>query len=516
MTSVRSIDLQVDVTEAAGLGEPAHVALTVTVPDELGPEPVVCFAKPGGGYARGYYTVDLPGPAAGAQADWHAAAGWVFVSVDHLGVGDSSLHDPERLSYTPVVAASQAAEADVLQKLAAGTLIDGLPKVERPLTIGIGQSMGGCLTVVQQGRYHGYDGIGVLGYSVLHTHPPTAPGHATPRHAVGPPRRPAVRRHLHQRPRAGRARPGRRGRAPTPWPGASTTTTSTPTSCGATWGTSPPAAATCRRGDRPPFPRRSPCGASRRAGRCPRRRRSAAPSSWAWASATCWSIPAGSRGPTSRPGASTSSSAREWDTCTTSPGRASCSGAASRRGRSGCGRRAGLMDLDRAEDLPSLLTLERVDRDLFRGRNANYGPRQTLYGGQVAAQCLLAAAATVEPDRLPHSFHGYFLRAGRQQPARHPRSGPRPGRALVLGPPRHRRAGRRGHLLHDHVVSRRERGWGLRRRAPARRARTRGRRQGRVEHAARCAPRHADRLPQGRLHRLPVGPFRRTRSGTTR
>lgn len=76
-------------------------------------------------------------------------------------------------------------------------------------------------------------------------------------------------------------------------------------------------------------------------------------------------------------------------------------------------RGPGLMELDLAEDLPSLLTLERVDRDLFRGRNANFGPRQTLYGGQVAAQCLLAAAATVEPDRLPHSLHGYFLRAGR-------------------------------------------------------------------------------------------------------
>src|SRR5579863_1038288 len=71
------------------------------------------------------------------------------------------------------------------------------------------------------------------------------------------------------------------------------------------------------------------------------------------------------------------------------------------------------MELDLAEDLPSLLTLERVDRDLFRGRNANYGPRRTLFGGQVAAQCLLAAAATVEPGRLPHSFHGYFLRVGR-------------------------------------------------------------------------------------------------------
>jgi acyl-CoA thioesterase II len=66
-----------------------------------------------------------------------------------------------------------------------------------------------------------------------------------------------------------------------------------------------------------------------------------------------------------------------------------------------------------ATDLPSLLTLERLDRDLFRGRNANYGPRQNLYGGQVAAQCLLAAAATVDADRMPHSLHGYFLRPGR-------------------------------------------------------------------------------------------------------
>jgi acyl-CoA thioesterase-2 len=70
-------------------------------------------------------------------------------------------------------------------------------------------------------------------------------------------------------------------------------------------------------------------------------------------------------------------------------------------------------ELQVADNLTELLTLERVDRDLFRARNANYGPRPTLYGGQVAAQCLLAAAATVEEDRLPHSLHGYFLRAGR-------------------------------------------------------------------------------------------------------
>src|SRR5690606_13083275 len=99
---IRSLDLLIDVTLEADLGEPARVALTVHLPDpaKLGPNPVVCFAKPGGGYSRGYYTCDLPGPAKGAQAAWHAERGWIFVSVDHLGVGDSSLHEAAKLDYT--------------------------------------------------------------------------------------------------------------------------------------------------------------------------------------------------------------------------------------------------------------------------------------------------------------------------------------------------------------------------------------------------------------------------------
>ena len=173
---VRSLQVHVDVTDAAGLGEPAHLALTVTAPDELRSDPLVCFAKPGAGYGRGYFTEDLPGPAQGAQASWHAERGWIFVSVDHLGVGESSQHDPELLTFSSVVASSQAAETDVLQKLAAGSLIEGLGKVENPVTIGLGQSMGGCLTIVQQGRHHCYDGVAVLGYSPLRTQPPTAPG----------------------------------------------------------------------------------------------------------------------------------------------------------------------------------------------------------------------------------------------------------------------------------------------------------------------------------------------------
>lgn len=64
-------------------------------------------------------------------------------------------------------------------------------------------------------------------------------------------------------------------------------------------------------------------------------------------------------------------------------------------------------------DLATLLQLEELDRDLFRGRNGDHGePRYSLYGGQVAAQALRAAAHTVADDRLPHSLHGYFLRPG--------------------------------------------------------------------------------------------------------
>jgi alpha-beta hydrolase superfamily lysophospholipase len=174
-----ALDLNLDVTEAAGLGEPAHIALTVTLPDPVNllEEPVVCFGKPGGGYSKGYFTVALPGPGQGAQASWHAERGWIFVSVDHIGVGASSIHDNAmRLDYTTCAATALSAETQLLEQLAAGTLVDGFPKVENPLTLGIGQSMGGCLSITQQGRHHCYDGVGILGYSAVWTHPPAEPG----------------------------------------------------------------------------------------------------------------------------------------------------------------------------------------------------------------------------------------------------------------------------------------------------------------------------------------------------
>ena len=69
--------------------------------------------------------------------------------------------------------------------------------------------------------------------------------------------------------------------------------------------------------------------------------------------------------------------------------------------------------MEYAEDLATTLELERLDRDLFRGVNTVMAKeRSSLFGGQVCAQALMAAALTVATDRLPHSLHGYFLRPG--------------------------------------------------------------------------------------------------------
>ena len=62
-------------------------------------------------------------------------------------------------------------------------------------------------------------------------------------------------------------------------------------------------------------------------------------------------------------------------------------------------------------DLIELLALERIDRDLFRGRSQDLG-WGAIFGGQVLGQALSAAAQTVAAERPVHSLHGYFLRAG--------------------------------------------------------------------------------------------------------
>ena len=62
------------------------------------------------------------------------------------------------------------------------------------------------------------------------------------------------------------------------------------------------------------------------------------------------------------------------------------------------------------EELLSILDLERLEDNLFRGQTADAN-RYRVFGGQVIGQALVAACRSVE-GRAPHSLHGYFILPG--------------------------------------------------------------------------------------------------------
>ena len=62
-------------------------------------------------------------------------------------------------------------------------------------------------------------------------------------------------------------------------------------------------------------------------------------------------------------------------------------------------------------DFRSMMTLEPHGPDTFIGTGPRY-PWGGLYGGQIIAQALRAAAFTVDPTYRLHSLHAYFIRLG--------------------------------------------------------------------------------------------------------
>jgi acyl-CoA thioesterase-2 len=78
-----------------------------------------------------------------------------------------------------------------------------------------------------------------------------------------------------------------------------------------------------------------------------------------------------------------------------------------------------------------LLQLEPHGPDTYVGIAARYPWGGRLFGGQVVAQALRAAAATVPDDRAAHSLHSYFIRAGAaEEPIRYEVERLRDGRSF--------------------------------------------------------------------------------------
>ncbi|MCU1452343.1 MAG: tesB [Acidimicrobiales bacterium] len=86
---------------------------------------------------------------------------------------------------------------------------------------------------------------------------------------------------------------------------------------------------------------------------------------------------------------------------------------------------------DPSSDFTSILELEPHGPDTFVGLGPRY-PWGGLYGGQIVAQGLRAAAATVDPEFRVHSVHAYFIRRGdHTEPVRYEVDRVRNGRSFV-------------------------------------------------------------------------------------
>jgi pimeloyl-ACP methyl ester carboxylesterase len=160
-------DVRIDVSGAAGIAG-AEIAATVIAPSIVAEKPVVAVGFPGGGYSRGYWDIQWPGGY--SQAEFHARRGWTFVAIDHVGVGDSSLPDPTVLTFEVLAATNSAATKRIVSMLCAGALsTNTAAPVKNPYVIGVGQSMGGCVSIVAQAAHRTFDALAVLGYSASHT-----------------------------------------------------------------------------------------------------------------------------------------------------------------------------------------------------------------------------------------------------------------------------------------------------------------------------------------------------------
>ena len=66
-------------------------------------------------------------------------------------------------------------------------------------------------------------------------------------------------------------------------------------------------------------------------------------------------------------------------------------------------------------NLHDILDLAPHGPDTFVGSGPRY-PWGGLYGGQIVAQALQAATATIDPDFVVHSLRAYFIRRGGRHP----------------------------------------------------------------------------------------------------
>jgi pimeloyl-ACP methyl ester carboxylesterase len=144
-----------------------HLGLDIFIPKGIALcEPAVAFfCVPGGGLNRSYFDLPVEDDASFSFAAQMASRGMITVAIDPLGVGGSS-RPLAGFEFVPDVATAALAPVHrfISAELLAGTLAPLLPALPDLLCIGVGHSLGGMLTLMQQAQFHSYDALVLLGF----------------------------------------------------------------------------------------------------------------------------------------------------------------------------------------------------------------------------------------------------------------------------------------------------------------------------------------------------------------
>lgn len=147
----------------------AQLAVDVFIPnDGLLLEPAIAFfCVPGGGLNRRYFDLQVDDDDSFSFAAQMARRGMITVAIDPLGVGGSSRPDAG-FDIVPEVATAALDPVCrcISAELQAGTLAPSLlPALPKLLCVGVGHSLGGMMTVMQQARFRNFDAMVLFGFA---------------------------------------------------------------------------------------------------------------------------------------------------------------------------------------------------------------------------------------------------------------------------------------------------------------------------------------------------------------
>jgi pimeloyl-ACP methyl ester carboxylesterase len=158
--------LRFDVTRGVGSDEDLTQEAWLFLPERPTDVRGVLLCLAGGTYDKHYWHIDIDGYPGYSFATHLVDSGFVVIAVDHLAIGEST--DPTALGPAGLeLLAKGDAEVgrQVREQLRRGELHQDLPPTNAPL-IGVGHSMGACLTTMVQATAHLYDALVLLGYGV--------------------------------------------------------------------------------------------------------------------------------------------------------------------------------------------------------------------------------------------------------------------------------------------------------------------------------------------------------------